>query len=84
MNNLMEAAPILIPTCNRISHLKDLINSIKKNEGVQNTELYISVDYPPSKKYENGYAEVVDDCESLKYDDSFKKVHLFIQENIKE
>lgn len=76
---LIEAAPIIIPTCNRIGHLTDLIDSIRNNDGAKDTELYISVDYPPSEKYKDGYSEVVDYCKRLQHDNGFKNVNVYIQ-----
>ena len=73
---LVMYAPIIIPTLNRIKHLKRCIESIKKNKEACNTELYISVDYPPSEKYENGYEEVKDYVKTIT---GFNKVNYFIQ-----
>lgn len=55
----MVYAPVIIPTCNRIEHLKKCINSLASNEFAKFTEIYISVDFPPSEKYEKGYNEVI-------------------------
>ena len=52
----MYRAPVLIPTCNRIHHLKRCVESIARNKLAKETELYISVDYPPSEKYQDGYS----------------------------
>lgn len=54
----MIYAPVLIYTLNRVSHLKRCIDSLKKNIHAEKTEIYISVDYPPSEKYLKGYEEV--------------------------
>lgn len=70
-------APIVIPTCNRIIHLKRCINSLLKSPLAVETEIYISVDYPPEKKYEEGYTDVIDYVKNLS---GFKQVHYYIQE----
>ncbi len=73
----MIYAPIVIPTCNRLTHLKRCIASLQANSWAKHTELYLSVDYPPSEKYENGYPEL---CEWLsEKPKGFKAVHIFIQ-----
>lgn len=50
--------PVVIPTLNRVNHLKRCLVSLMKNKGVSDTEIYISVDFPPSEKYQKGYEEV--------------------------
>lgn len=54
----MKYAPIIIPTLCRSKHLIRLIESLKKNEWAHFTEIYVSLDYPPSKKYEEGWREI--------------------------
>lgn len=54
----MNYAPIIIPTLSRIEHLKRCIESLKKNNYASETDLIISVDFPPSDKYRDGYKEV--------------------------
>lgn len=70
-------APVLIHTLNRIKHLKRCVESIASNKEACNTQLYISVDYPPSEKYEKGYAEVKEYVKSIT---GFGRVNLFFQE----
>jgi len=74
----MIYAPIIIPTLNRIEHLKRCIGSLQANPYVKYTELYISVDYPPaSGKYNNGYDEVKEFVSNIT---GFLKVHVYFQE----
>ncbi len=75
----MKYAPVLIPTCNRINHLKRCVESIAKNAIAKETELFISVDYPPSSKYQEGYKEVLDYVRNNI--SGFKKIHTFVQED---
>jgi len=51
-------APVAIHTLNRYRHLKNCIESLAANELAAKTELYITVDYPPSEKYKEGYEKV--------------------------
>lgn len=51
-------APIIIATLNRYSHLKACIDSLAANKLASYTEIFISLDYPPSPQYESGYCQV--------------------------
>ncbi len=54
----MKYAPILIHTLDRSKHLADCIRSLQKNTHARDTDLYISVDYPPSEKFAVGNSEI--------------------------
>lgn len=74
----MIYAPVMIITCNRHEHLNRCIESLKRNSYAKDTELYISVDYPPADRYVEGWKKV---CELLKKPiEGFKKVNIYIQE----
>lgn len=73
-------APIIIPTLNRVEHLKRCIKSLSANTGVFKTEIYISVDYPPSEKYVEGYRNVIDYLKHTSDLKAFKKSNIFYQE----
>lgn len=77
----MNYAPIVIPTLNRYDHLRECVESLKNNALAEQTELYISVDYPPSQKYVEGYHKVLEYVNQGI--DGFKEVHIFIQEENK-
>ncbi len=70
----MEYAAVIIPTLNRIDHLKRCVNSLLKNAEAQNTDLYISVDYPPADKYRVGYEEVKKYVKTIS---GFKNVYIY-------
>lgn len=73
----MQYAPVIIPTLNRYEHLKRCIESLQRNSFAKETELYISIDYPPSQKYCEGYYKVVQYVKNeIK---GFKKTNLFFQ-----
>lgn len=75
----MIFAPVIIPTLNRYEHLKRCIESLKNNFYAKYTDLYISVDYPPSEKYVKGY-EKVKEYLSIPID-GFREVHCYYQSN---
>lgn len=54
----MRRIPVIIPTLNRINHLKNCINSLASCKGVKYVTLYIGLDFPPAEKYVNGYDKV--------------------------
>lgn len=74
----MKYAPIIIPTLNRHKHFKRLIESLRKNPIAAYTDLYISVDFPPAQKYEEGYNRI---CEYLSEGlEGFASVNIYYQE----
>lgn len=77
----MVYAPIVIPTLNRIDHLKRCIESIKKSKLAKETVLYIGLDVPPSEKYYEGYTKVKKYIEDGI--DGFKEVRvIYHKENV--
>ncbi len=73
----MIYAPVMITTCNRYEHLKRCLESLQKNTYADETEVYISVDYPPSEEYRSGWEKV---CGFLKKPlMGFKEVHIYYQ-----
>lgn len=52
-------APVIIPTLNRFDHLTKCIESLKCNELAKDTNLYISLDFPPAENYREGYEKVL-------------------------
>lgn len=71
-------APIIIPTLNRYDHLVRCIESLKRNPLAHETELYISLDFPPAEKYREGYEKVKGYLEN-ELIDGFKKIYKFYQ-----
>lgn len=70
---MTQYAAVLIPTVNRINHLRTTIESLKKCLLADCTDVYVGLDYPPSEKYLNGYDEV---CAYLEEGD-FSVFHSF-------
>lgn len=74
MNNY---APIIIPTLNRYEHLRECIESLAKNRYATQTNLHISLDYPPSEKYMEGYLKCKEYLsESI---EGFNNVYIYYQ-----
>lgn len=55
---VMAFAPVVIPTLNRYEHLRNCVASLARCEYSSETVLFISVDYPPSEKYREGYVKI--------------------------
>lgn len=68
----MKYAPIIIPTLNRVDHLKKTLYSLCKNEWANRTPLIISVDYPPSEAFIEAYNMM---CEYLKNEEKMLNVY---------
>lgn len=75
----MIYAPVIITTCNRWKHLSDCLDSLKKCTHADETDVFISVDYPPSEKCVDGHAKVT---EMLKTFDgsAFHQLHVYYQD----
>ena len=81
MRLMYKIAPVLILTCNRQKKLEQLVNSLANCELAKETELFISVDYPPRDEYVDGWKKVCSYLELLVQGDSnFRKIKVFKQE----
>lgn len=56
----MKYAPVLIPTLDRIDHLKRCIESLKRCTDAGFTDIFIGLDFPLSEKCGGGYNAIVD------------------------
>ncbi|MCR4650229.1 MAG: glycosyltransferase family 2 protein [Lachnospiraceae bacterium] len=63
----MIYAPVIIPTLNRIEHLKDCLTSLERNKFADKTDVFIALDCPPSEKYVEGYEKVREYLETAKF-----------------
>lgn len=70
-------APVVIITCNRYKHLKNCIESLSRCTYAEETEIYISVDYPPNEKYVQGWKKVKEYVKDIQ---GFKKVNIWFQD----
>lgn len=73
----MIYAPVMITTLNRYKHFVRCVTSLQKNSWAEKTEIFISLDYPPSEQYVEGYKKIKAYLE--KGVSGFKKVHIFYQ-----
>lgn len=74
---MKECAPIIIPTLCRSEHLAHCVESLKKSRWAKYTRLFISIDFPPDKKYVEGYNKVKKYV--MTQIDGFKEVIYYIQ-----
>lgn len=72
----MKWVPIAITTLNRYEHFVRCIESIKKNKEAINTDIYISIDFPPNEQYEDGYKKILAYLDKI---EGFNKVHIYKQ-----
>lgn len=77
----MRFAPVIIPTLNRVKHLDKCLSSLGNN-GIYagKTEVFVSVDYPPEKKYYTGYEKVKELLDWYNKHHRFSKLNIYIQE----
>ncbi|MCR4789293.1 MAG: glycosyltransferase [Lachnospiraceae bacterium] len=75
----MKYAPIFIPTLDRYEKLKNCLGSLSRNTGAENTEVFISLDYPPAEKYVEGHAKIKEYLATID-ELGFKKCHVFYQD----
>ena len=74
----MTYSPILIPTLCRYEHFKNCIESLLKNTGVNQTDLYVALDYPKKPSHFNGYELIKNYIESI---NGFKSVNVIKRES---
>lgn len=73
----MIYAPVAIPTLNRFNHFKQCIESLNRCHNADKTEVFVSVDYPPSDKYRDGYNKICEYLDNTSF--VFKQLHVFKQ-----
>lgn len=59
MENPPKTAPIVIPTLHRFEHLRKCISSLANCALAEATDIFISIDCPPSEKYEEGHRRIL-------------------------
>lgn len=72
-------APVVIPTLCRDTHLKVLLESLSKCRYADQTEVYVSIDYPAKPEHEPGHTRI---CKFLDKvgNMGFKKLHVIKRE----
>lgn len=68
----MIFAPIIITTLNRYQHFKRLIESLRSNGWADKADVFVSIDFPPSEKYKEGYEKIISYVK-----DGFDEFHSF-------
>lgn len=76
MNDIETFAPVVIPTLNRYKHFKRCINSLRRCALAEETEVIVSIDFPPSEKYKKGYLQI---CDYLDNFQGFRKLTVIKQ-----
>lgn len=54
----MTCYPVYIPTLNRYEHFRNCVESLARCTHADKTELVVSLDYPPSEKYVEGWKKI--------------------------
>lgn len=71
--------PVCLTTLNRADKLKMCLESLAKCRYACDTEIFISVDYPPNERYRGGYEKVIDYLHNEDFHSSFKKIEIIYQ-----
>lgn len=69
-------APVIIPTLNRSEHFIKCFESLENCTGASYTDVYIALDYPPNKKYFEGWKTIDDYLTEKEKNNIFK--HLYV------
>lgn len=72
-------APVFIPTLNRSDHFIKLIESLERCTWAEFTEVFVSLDYPPSEKYEEGHRIIDLYLLEKEKKNGFKQLYVFRQ-----
>ena len=70
----MKCAPILISVYDRLEHFKRCIQSLKNNQHIENTVIYLASDGPKCQKSSYNVKEIRNYIKSI---DGFKKINVF-------
>lgn len=74
-----QTAAVIIPTLNRLEHLRTTLESLKNCIQANQTDVYIGLDYPPSDKYQSGYEKVKSYLEKEDFN-CFRSFNIFKRE----
>lgn len=73
----MIYAPVIIPTLCRYKHLKNLIDSLLLNKGVDKTDLFLAVDFPSRENHKDGHRKILEYAKNIS---GFKSVTIIERE----
>ena len=72
-----EYAPIGIHTLNRFEHFRRCVQSLAENNIAKDSDLFVSLDFPPSDKYTEGHGRIKEYLENGIH--GFRNVYVFMQ-----
>ena len=72
----MEYAPVCIVTLNRYEHFRKCLESLEQCTGANKTEVFVSLDYPPSEKYIEGWKKTDAFLAQKEQNNCFKKLNV--------
>lgn len=75
--NRDQYAPVLIPTLNRFAHFKRCLESLERCTGAEYTDVFVGLDYPPSKKYVAGWEKINSYLKDKEINNNFR--NLFVR-----
>lgn len=73
---IIEYAPVIIPTLNRYEHFKRCLESLERCTGSEYTDVFIGLDYPPSEKYIDGWRKIDLYLSGKERESGFGKLHV--------
>ena len=76
---IKQYAPIVIPTLNRYKHFKACLESLEKCKYAEHTDVYVSLDYPPSDKYKEGWQKISEYLTDKEKTNGFKSLTVIRQ-----
>lgn len=74
---IIQYAPVIIPTLNRYSHFKRCLESLECCIGADKTDVYVGLDYPPSDSYVDGWKKIESYLSKKEESNGFKKLIVF-------
>lgn len=63
--DIKKFAPVIIPTLNRYEHFKQCVESLAKCTYAEDTVLIVGLDFPPDKKYVEGWKKISEYVETI-------------------
>lgn len=76
MMQIEKYAPVVIPTLNRYKHFKRCLESLEHCTGADKTDVYVGLDFPPSKKYKAGWEEIDSYLHEKEKKNGFKNLYV--------
>lgn len=74
---IVNYAPVIIPTLCRFEHFKRCLESLEQCTGAHQTEVYVGLDYPPSEKFRQGWRKIDEYLSEKETNHGFKRLTVF-------